>query len=151
LESCASSYILRSAWLFGKQGPNFVKTMLKVMAEKGEVRVVEDQRGTPTYARDFAAAILRLIDSGKDAFGIYHYTNGGESTWHEFAVAIHAEARAAGMLKTECRIVAIRSDEYPTKARRPPYSVLSKEKIGEVFGIRPPHWRDGLHRYFAEE
>jgi dTDP-4-dehydrorhamnose reductase len=122
--------------------------MLKLMTERDFVRVVFDQRGTPTWARDLAAAILALIASPRPEYGTYHFTNEGETSWYEFALAIRDEAKAGGLLPKGCRVDPIAASEYQTKARRPAYSVLSKNKIRQTFGIEPPEWRDSLREYF---
>jgi dTDP-4-dehydrorhamnose reductase len=145
--ACASSYILRTAWLYGAHGNNFVHTMLALMAERGRVTVVADQRGSPTYAGDLAEAIFTIIQFGKSEYGIYHYTNEGETSWYDFAVAIRDEARQSGILERECDIAPITTDQYPTRAPRPAYSVLSKEKTRRVFGLEIPEWRASLRRY----
>ncbi len=143
-DSCARSYILRTAWLYGMRGKSFVSTMLRLMREKTEIGVVADRQGTPTYARDLAQAILKIMDSGRIAYGAYHYTNAGRTTWYEFARAIHDEARRRGLLERDCEIRPLTADRYPTRARRPSYSVLSTAKIERVFGIVPPPWRQSL-------
>ncbi len=140
-------FIIRTAWLYGRFGNNFVHTMLKLMKERDSINVVADQRGTPTYAADLAFVLMRVIESGANAYGTYHFTNAGETTWYEFALAVYEEARGSGLLDRKCVINPITTDQYPTKARRPAYSVLSKEKIKAVFGIRIPDWRESLHIY----
>ena len=146
-ETCARSYILRTAWLYGKRGKNFVSTMLHRMGEKPEISVVADQRGTPTNAIDLANALVTIIESEEAVYGTYHYTNSGETTWHEFACAIHDEARRAEILGRDCTIRPLSTEQYPTRARRPAYSVLCKAKIERVFGIVPPPWRESLDRF----
>jgi len=148
--ACPRHFLIRTAWLYGKNGGNFVRTMLRVMKDQEQVRVVADQRGTPTFAVDLAGAISAVIRSGRDDYGVFHYTNEGETTWYDFAIAIRNEARACGVLDHDCRIEPIATDQYPTKARRPAYSVLSRDKIKRVFGLDIPPWRDGLRRYLAD-
>lgn len=149
LDACPSSYIVRTAWLYGRHGPNFVATMLRLMAERPAIRVVADQFGTPTWARDLADAIVAMIARGGGDWGIYHYTNEGRTNWHSFAVAIRDEALALGLLEHCCEVEPITTTEYPTKARRPSYSLLSKDKIRTVMGIEPPAWRIALRRYLS--
>jgi dTDP-4-dehydrorhamnose reductase len=144
------SIILRTAWLYGRHGPNFVVTMLRLMKENEEIGVVADQRGSPTWARDLAAAIVAILRSGSASAGVYHFTNSGETNWHEFALEIERRGRELGLLARPCRVKALRTDQYPTKTRRPAYSVLAKEKIGRVFGIQPPEWRESLAKFLGE-
>ena len=134
--------ILRSAWLFSEFGKNFVRTMLRLTAERPQIKVVDDQRGTPTYARDLASAIMVVLD--KPVPGVYHYTDAGECTWYEFACSI---AELAG--HTSCEILPYRSDEFPSPVRRPAYSVLDKTKIQATFGLTLPSWPDSLRRCLA--
>lgn len=133
--------VVRTAWLFGEGGPNFVRSMRKLMGERARLTVVDDQRGRPTYAGDLAAALVAL--TGR-APGIYHYANAGECTWHGFALAIAEEARALGaQLKVET-IDPVTSDAFPRPAKRPAYSVLDTTKVTEALGVSPPSWREGL-------
>jgi dTDP-4-dehydrorhamnose reductase len=143
-------FIIRTAWLYGVQGKNFVYTMLRLMNEQAEVSVVDDQHGTPTYARDLAAALCSIITDDSHAYGIYHYTNEGETTWFQFARAIYDFGKASGRVKNTCDVTPTTTDRYPTKAVRPRYSVLSKQKIRETFGVSIPTWQDGLERFFRE-
>lgn len=143
--------ILRTAWVYGEDGHNFARTMLRLGRDRDELRVVADQRGTPTYAGDFAATIARLTEQvlsapRADVWGTFHLTGGGETTLHGFAAAIFDEAATAG-LKTP-RLVAITTADYPTPARRPAYSVLDNRAVGEAFGLAMPHWRDSLRDAF---
>jgi dTDP-4-dehydrorhamnose reductase len=115
-----------------------VKTMLKLGAERQELKVVDDQRGTPTYAIDFARCILWIIANGRKDYGLYHYSNEGETTWYGFAKAIFALARI------KITLLPIRTSEYPTRAVRPAYSVMDKTKIKRTFNITIPEWRDSL-------
>lgn len=133
--------ILRTAWLYSEFGHNFLKTMLRLTAEREEVKVVCDQVGTPTYAGDLALAIFSILESGHFAEheGTYHFTDEGVASWYDFAVEI---ARAAG--RDACRIVPCRTGEYPTRARRPACSLLDKTRFKSTFGIEIPHWRESL-------
>ncbi len=132
--------IIRTSWIYSSMGHNFVKTMLRVGSEREEVRVVCDQIGTPTYARDLARAILSIIDTDveNDEVKVYHYSNEGNCSWYDFAQAIFEIAQV------DCRVTPISTSEYPTPAKRPPYSVLSKDKIKKEFGLDIPYWRDSL-------
>ena len=133
------SIVLRTAWLFSQYGKNFVKTMLSLTADRPQIKVVADQTGTPTYARDLAKLIVHIIDSGQyGKTGIYNFTNEGVATWHEFASAVN---ELAGH---HCDVQPCRTDEYPAKARRPHYSVLDKSLVKKTFGISIPDWHDAL-------
>ncbi len=144
------SIIVRTAWLYGRHGPNFVATMLRLMREREELGVVADHVGSPTWARDLAKALVVILGAERAPEGIYHYTNEGVTSWHGFAQAIEAEARARGLLPRPCRVLPITTAAYPTKARRPAYSVLSKEKSKAVFGLAIPVWEESLARHLAE-
>lgn len=139
--------ILRTAWLYSPYGRNFVKTMLRLTAERQALSVVADQTGTPTYAADLARVIFDIVESGSatEHEGLYHFTNEGDCTWCDFARAIAAEAD-----RTECRIEPCTSQEYPAKAIRPAWSVLDKSKFKRTFGVEIPHWHDALKRCMAE-
>ena len=140
-EVCPDAVIIRTAWLYSEFGNNFVKTVLRLGKERDELGFVFDQIGTPTYAGDLAAAILTVVDSGeRDAFvpGIYHFSDEGVCSWYDFTVKI---LEVAGI---ECRVRPIETKDYPTKAVRPPYSVLNKKKIKETYGIVIPHWEESL-------
>ena len=131
--------IVRTAWLYSPFGKNFVKTMLRLGAEKQEIGVVADQFGTPTYARDLAQAILTLLPKIGDRRGeIYHYTDEGSCSWAEFAARIMQEGGR------DCTVRPITTDQYPTPATRPAWSVLSKEKIRHDFGVATPPWEESL-------
>lgn len=132
--------VLRTSWLYGPVGKNFCLTMLRLAATNKEIRVVSDQRGTPTSTLSLARAILAIIEGGDmdKLHGIYHFTDLGEASWHEFAKEIIAQS---GL---DCNVVACTSAEYPTKARRPNYSTLSKRRIQEVEGIVLRPWQEAL-------
>ena len=141
MEVCPDAVIIRTAWLYSEFGSNFVKTVLRLGKERDELGFVFDQIGTPTYAGDLAAIILSVVTADeKGAFvpGIYHYSNEGVCSWYDFTVKI---LQIAGI---DCRIRPIETKDYPTKAVRPPYSVLSKSKIKETYGIAIPHWEASL-------
>lgn len=130
--------IIRTAWLYSSFGNNFVKTMLRLGKEREELGVVFDQIGTPTYARDLARAIHHIVGSGIVP-GVYHYSNEGVCSWYDFTKAIFD---LGGI--TTCRLNPLHTDEYPTPAARPHYSVLDKTKIKQVYGVEVPHWMDSL-------
>ena len=136
------SVIIRTAWLYSEFGKNFVKTMLRLTAEKPSLKVVFDQVGTPTYAGDLAQAIVRLLEiAGQAGNDTYHFTNEGVCSWYDFAKTI---AEYAG--HTACDIQPCHSDEFPSPVHRPAYSVLDKTKIKETFGLRIPYWTDSLKK-----
>ena len=140
--------IVRTAWVYGATGHNFVRTMLRLMAEHDEVRVVADQIGTPTFAPHLAAALWALYAAG--ARGIHHYTDSGAASWYDFAVAIQEEALALGLLTRAVPVIPIATADYPTPARRPSYSVLDKAATFALLGGPAPHWRDGLRRMLKD-
>lgn len=131
--------IVRTAWVYGDTGHNFVRTMLRLMAEREEVRVVADQIGTPTYAAGLARALWALDAAG--ATGVHHWTDSGAASWYDFAVAIQEEALTLGLLARAVPIVPIATSDYPTPARRPAYSVLDKSAAIALVGAAAPHWR----------
>ncbi|PKL08144.1 MAG: dTDP-4-dehydrorhamnose reductase [Spirochaetae bacterium HGW-Spirochaetae-7] len=144
------SIIIRTAWLYGKHGPNFVATMIKLMAAKDEIGVVADQRGSPTWAYDLSCAIADIAVRPDFPAGIYHYTGDGETTWYDFAQEIQRLGRVHGLLDHDCRVRPLSTDQYPTKTRRPAYSVLSKDKIKSQ-GIPIPHWEFSLQAFFQKD
>ena len=131
--------IIRTAWLYSPYGKNFVKTMLRLGATQKEIRVVADQIGTPTYARDLALAIIAITFSQQWVPGIYHFTDEGVCSWYDFTKSIH---RIAGI--SDCKVFPIPSEDYPTPAIRPYYSVLDKQRIKSTYGIDIPHWEESL-------
>ena len=151
LDNTDAAYIIRTAWLYGKHGNNFVATMLRLMNERDEVKVVNDQRGSPTWARDLASAIIALlqaVDSGKTVpSGIYHYTNEGNITWFDFAKEIFRQGWELGRISKDCIVKPCTSAEYPAKVTRPTYSVLDKTKIKTTLKIDIPAWDKSLKEY----
>ena len=135
---CKKAVIIRTAWLYSTFGNNFVKTMMRLGKEKDELGVIFDQIGTPTYARDLASAIFAIISQGVKP-GVYHYSNEGVTSWYDFTKAIH---RLAGI--TTCHVRPLLTDEYPTPAARPHYSVLDKSKIKRDYALDIPYWEDSL-------
>ena len=135
---CQNALIIRTAWLYSEFGGNFVKTMLRLAETRPEINVVADQIGTPTYAGDLAEAIHRIVSSGEWKPGIYHFTDEGVASWYDFTKAIF---EIAGR---DVKVNPIKTSEYPTQAKRPLYSVLSKKKIKKAFGLEIPYWRDSL-------
>ena len=146
IDSGCEYCIFRTAWLYGYDGKNFVYTMLKLMESKQELSVVSDQKGTPTFAGDLANCVIKTITSKNQIpCGIYHCTDLGEITWYDFACEIYKQGKATGKLSNECKINPCSTDEFPTKAKRPAYSVLSKEKIQQALGITLPMWNESLN------
>ncbi|MDD5065525.1 MAG: dTDP-4-dehydrorhamnose reductase [bacterium] len=137
-------YILRTAWLYGKNGRNFVFTMLNSLKTKDEIRVVDDQQGTPTYSKDLAAAILVILRTPLLPYGIYHFTNEGETTWFGFTGEIYRQAVQMKMVDPPVTLRPVTTKEYPLPARRPKYSVLSRDKIKKALNIRIREWKDAL-------
>ena len=137
--SGADYVIIRTAWVYSVYGSNFVKTMLRLMNERDEISVVADQIGTPTYAKDLAQAVLDIVSAPKFISGIYHYSNEGSISWHEFATAIKEIKGFA------TKINAIGSEAFPTPAKRPSYSLLDKNKIKEVYKVTVPNWKESLN------
>jgi dTDP-4-dehydrorhamnose reductase len=148
-DKCNQYTILRTAWVYGSYGNNFVKTMLRLGAEREEIRVVADQIGSPTWTGDITRAIAQLLEINPIPTGIYHYTNTGVASWYDFAIAIFEEAQQSIPLKIQ-RVIPITTPEYPTLAQRPAYSVLACGKITKVLGTPSPHWRQGLRKMLAE-
>ena len=138
LTFCTRSMVIRTAWLYSTFGNNFVKTMIRLGRERDSLGVIFDQVGTPTYARDLARAIFAAIRQGVTP-GIYHFSNEGVCSWYDFTKAIH---RLAGI--TTCNVKPLHTSEYPTKAKRPHYSVLDKTKIKEVYHVEIPYWEASL-------
>jgi len=139
LKHASEAVIIRTSWLYSVFGNNFVKTMQRLGKEKEELNVVCDQVGTPTFAGDLAQAIVQILPQiNKENTGVYHFSNEGVCSWYDFATEI---MNLSGL---NCHVNPIPSSAYPTKATRPFYSVLSKEKIKQTFGIKIPYWKDSL-------
>jgi dTDP-4-dehydrorhamnose reductase len=138
LQSNPDSIIIRTSWVYSAFGKNFVKTMLKLLQEKEQISVVNDQIGSPTYAKDLAEVILQIITSQNWQPGIYNYSNDGVISWYDFAVRIKE------LSGSTCKINPIPTAQYPTPAKRPAYSVLDKTKIQQIFGIKLKNWQDSL-------
>lgn len=138
IRTCAGSMVIRTAWLYSTFGNNFVKTMIRLGKERDDLGVIFDQLGSPTYARDLAVAIMVAVEQGIVP-GVYHYTNEGVCSWYDFTKAIH---RLAGI--DRCAVRPLHTEEYPTPAARPHFSVLDKTKIKATYGIDIPWWEDSL-------
>jgi len=148
LKENTQSYIIRTAWLYGEYGNNFVHTMLRLFKEKETISVVNDQKGSPTWAYDLARVVIEFIKQSnggkKIPFGIYHYTNEGAITWYDFAKEIYKQAKETGLVTKNCEIKPCTSAEFQAKVTRPAYSVLDKKKIMGILGIYIPLWNDSL-------
>jgi dTDP-4-dehydrorhamnose reductase len=143
-EVAKKHFILRTSWLYSEFAANFVKTMLRLGKEREELGVIVDQVGTPTYAVDLAGCVLDIINSKSEAYGLYHYSNEGVTSWYDFAKAIFE------LSATSVRVKPLKTIEYPTKAIRPVYSVMDKSKIKNTFDIQIPYWRDSLAECIRE-
>ena len=150
-ETFKKYFIIRTAWLYGIGGKNFVSTMLKLFKEKEEIKVVSDQWGSPTYTVDLAKGILEIINNDSDKFGIYHFTNEGVTNWYEFAREIYRKSKKLGIIDSnkEVKIRAIETKEYPTFAQRPKCSWLSKEKIKRELNLDIRNWEDALTDFLS--
>ena len=144
LTLCTRSMVIRTAWLYSTFGNNFVKTMIRLGKEREALGVIFDQVGTPTYARDLARVIFATIRQGVVP-GVYHFSNEGVCSWYDFTKAIH---RLTGI--TVCKVNPLHTEEYPTPAKRPHYSVLDKTKIKNTYHIEIPYWMDSLQSCIAE-
>jgi dTDP-4-dehydrorhamnose reductase len=141
LENWRKSIIIRTAWVYSSHANNFVKTMLRLMKERSEIKVVNDQVGSPTYAADLAQAILQIVQrlqAGNEHYGVYHYTNKGVISWYDFAVGIK---KLSGL---DCKVLPVPSTDYPTPAKRPAYSVMDTQKIVDDFGVELKDWNSSL-------
>jgi len=145
-----NALVIRTSWLYSTHGNNFVKTMLRLMRERDTLRIVADQIGTPTWAATLADCVWKLIDT--EAAGIYHCANNGVASWYDFAIAIQEESLQNEWLDKEkpLLITAIRTQDYPTPATRPAYSVMDKTKIEKELNISLPHWRVSLRKMLKE-
>lgn len=141
-------YIIRTAWLYGWAGKNFVYTMIKAMNTHNSVKVVNDQKGSPTFAGDLASVIIKIINKNDVPYGTYHCTDLGEITWWDFTNEIKKQGVELGLITNkECVIIPCTTDEYPTPAARPAYSVLCKDKIQKVVDIQLPDWKISLKEF----
>ena len=148
LEACPNSIVIRTSWLYSIFGNNFVKTMIKLGQERESLNVVADQTGTPTNAADLAHAIVKILDRSESTQfepGIYHYSNEGVTSWYDFTRQIHKDAKIS-----TCKVSPITTEQYPTKASRPQYSVLDKTKIKKTFDLKIPQWKDSLKKCIEE-
>ncbi len=143
LKENPESVVIRTSWVYSKFGNNFVKTMQRLMQERDEINVVNDQIGSPTYAADLAHAMIDIVESPKWIPGIYNYSNEGEISWYEFALSIKE------LGNYNCKVGGIPSSSYPTPAKRPSFSLLNKEKIKKVYNLDVPHYKESLKKIFV--
>ena len=144
-----NSIVIRTSWVYSTTGNNFVKTMIRLMGERSELRVVADQIGSPTWSRNLARAIWHLVDADVQA-GTLHWADAGVASWYDFAVAIYEEASSIGLLDKPVIIHPITTSQYPTPARRPHYSVLDTTSLRALPGIQSEHWRAALKQMLLE-
>jgi dTDP-4-dehydrorhamnose reductase len=155
MENNPRSYIVRTAWLYGHYGANFVHTMLHLMNERDSVSVVDDQRGSPTWAGDLSDALLGIITAVQEGrqipYGVYHYSNEGIITWFDFAREIYDQGRRLGLIKKDCAIKPCSSAEYPARVKRPAYSALDKTKFKTTLGMDIPLWDKSLITFLEQK
>ncbi len=151
IQNTDAYYIVRTAWLYGWAGKNFVYTMIRAMKKNESVKVVDDQRGSPTFAKDLAMCLLKIIEKSDVPYGIYHFTNMGEITWYDFTIEIYKQAVEAGLIKNNCIINPCKTKDYPTPAKRPAFSVLCKDKIIKATGIKIPDWKQSLKDFILSD
>ena len=149
-KSCSNAIIIRISWLYGVYGRNFVETMLKLMNEREEIRVVADQLGAPTYAAVLAQNIVSVVKESPEVTGVYHYQDKGRISWYGFAREIQRAGLLYGILDRKCRIMPVTTEAYPTEAKRPAFSVLNTEKIQKELPVVMKDWKENLERYFEE-
>jgi dTDP-4-dehydrorhamnose reductase len=140
-----SAVVIRTSWLYSKTGSNFVKTMLRLMSERDELGIVVDQIGTPTWADSLAEAVWAFSNAPEQS-GVFHWSDGGVASWQEFAIAIQEEALSLGLLERSIPIRAIKTEDYPTAAERPKYSVLDCSSAQEALRMQPAEWRSNLRQ-----
>ena len=148
--SGAQHMVFRTAWVYGVHGHNFMRTMLRLGADRDELRVVADQVGTPTPARLIARTTAQALRNSPQATGLWHLTAAGSTSWHGFAEAVFAGAHARGLLPRMPTVLPIASSEYPTPARRPAYSCLDTDRLQADFGITLPDWKEALSAVLDE-
>ncbi len=141
---CTKYFIIRTAWLYGQFGPNFVYTMIKLMNKQDSLKVVNDQFGSPTWTGDITELIRIIIILDSREYGTYHFSGEGECSWFDFAREIYRLGRENELITSNCTLVPCTSEEFPTPARRPVYSLLSKEKVKKYFSFNIPEWKDSI-------
>lgn len=149
LEECVSSYVVRTGWVYGEHGANFAKTILRLANERDQLGIVADQIGTPTYAKNLAETLWVLL-LAKPEQRLWHFSDAGVASWYDFAVAITEEANQIGLLNRKPSIKPISTQEYPTPAVRPSFSVLNKKSTWDGLNLTPKHWRQALKEMLQE-
>ncbi len=144
-------FIIRIAWLYGKYGPNFVKTMKRLFGEREELKIVSDQIGAPTYAFVLAQNVIGLIQKDSNAYGVYHYLDAGRISWYDFAVEIYRQAESRGFLPHSVKLLPVPTSEYPTPARRPAFSLLDTTLTQKKLGFKVRDWKENLTHYFDHQ
>jgi len=148
VNSTDECFIFRISWLYGPYGNNFVYTMLRLFQERDELTVVNDQFGSPTYTGEIAEFVSSLIKENSSSFGLYHFSGEGRISWYDFAKSIYEFSRVEGVLTKDVVIKPVDSSSFPTKARRPENSSMSKEKLFKTFGFRPQNWKVTLKKLY---
>lgn len=143
-------FIIRTSWLFGENGKNFVSSMIQYMNIKNELNIVNDQKGCPTYTKDLAELILKIVLDKSDKYGIYHFSNENITTWYQFTLKIKEIAEKFGLLTKPVKINPISTNKYPTKAKRPKYSIFLKKKVKTTFNVKIRDWEQALEEYISK-
>lgn len=149
-EEWDKSFIFRISWLFGKNGNNFVYTMLRLFEEKDEVKVVCDQWGSPTYSKELSKFIIKIVKQNPVQYGVYHFSCEGKTSWYEFAKRVYEKSKEYQLIKKNVIISSIKTNEYPTKAKRPKNSSFSKEKIKKTFNIEINKWQESVDSFLYD-
>ena len=145
--TCKRFFILRTAWLYGQYGPNFVYTMIKLMNKLDTLKVVNDQIGSPTWTRDLTGLIKTLVETGSKEYGTFHISGEGQCSWFDFASEIYRQAGECGLVQSSCSLTPCTSSEFPTAAERPAFSLLSKDKVKRVLEYHVPRWQESLESF----
>lgn len=140
-------FIIRTAWLYGQFGPNFVYTMIKLMNKLESLKVINDQFGSPTWTKILTGLIVKILKSDAKKYGTYHLSGEGQCTWYDFAGEIYAMGKEKGLITSDCILNPCTSEEFPTIAKRPSYSLLCKEKVKKSFNYNIPQWQDSLETF----
>ncbi len=150
IETTEKFFVIRTSWLYGKNGNNFINTMLRLFKERDEVNVVDDQWGSPTSTVDLASLILEIVKRKSSEYGIYHFSSDGKTNWYEFASFIKTRSEEMKLLQKEVAVNPISTSGFPTKAKRPVNSYMSKDKVRKTFGFIIPDWKDSVDRYLHD-
>lgn len=150
IKDCRRYFIFRISWLYGSTGNNFVRTMLRLFGERDTVRIVDDQFGSPTGTADVAAMLLSVLDSRSSDWGVYNFSGAGRTSWYHFARRILELGRQLGLVQRDPVLEPVPSEAYPTKARRPRNSFMSKDRIARILGIQAPDWEKSLEDFLKQ-